>query len=97
MNAMEEVLQQVADMALFMEDNIEDVMDGPRGYSVNINFRKEGETLFASVEAYGNGKHLSRTRSFPMMEKRMHRRNRNMIIGAIVAGALAFGLTMLIK
>ena len=94
---MEEVLITVADIALFLEDNAPDVMGGKKGYSVNINFRKDGGILFSSIEAYGNGKHISRTKQVPVESLRRDRRNRNTIIGAVAAGVLAFVLMMLIK
>jgi len=97
MTPMDEVMEQVAEMALFMEDNIPDVMGGPKGYSVNINFRKDGGCLFASIEAYGNGKHLCRTRQYPMEELRRDKRNRNAVIGSVVAGVLTAILIALIK
>ena len=83
-----EVTSQLADMAIFLEDNAPSMM-GP-SYSVNLNFRREGNRLYTSVEAYGK-QHEGAAREFSIQDLRRLRRGRAIFgwMGIGIVAALA--------
>lgn len=74
-----EMLDQAAAMALFLEDNV----DVKKSYSVNVNFRREGNRLYTSIEVYGP-EHLHGAREYSMIDLKRHRNARRVALAAAV-------------
>ena len=89
---LEETLSNIADMALFLEDC--PAMAMGESYSVNINFRREGQRLYVSLESYGS-QHRNAAKEFSVRDLRQEKRTRNTLVGAVAAFFLALGMILL--
>lgn len=94
MEPFEEINRQLAEMALFLEDNAPDWMG--QSYSVNLNFRRDKGSLFCSVESYGR-KHGHVSREFRLAELRRERSTKKvLVLGALGAAVLVLVLVAVV-
>jgi len=91
-----DALDKIADLAMWLEDEPE--MKLGRAYSVNINFRREGNRLFVSLESYG-GEHRGKSQEYSVKDLKRTNRNKKIKAGVgIAAGlAVAVGVIALVK
>lgn len=66
---LQEALDQIANLAIRMED--EPNIKLGKSYSVNINFRRDGQRLYVSIESYGK-EHCGKSEEYiiPLLRKR---------------------------
>ena len=94
---MNEALTETSKIAILLEDNAPDVMGSD--YSVNLNFRRDGNELHTSIEVYG-AKHISGYKGVNIQELRKLTRGVKMAmfpVLALMAAGVAFILSIIIR
>lgn len=79
----DEILTELSEMAVFLEDNARESLGG--SYSVNLNFRREGDRLYTSMQCYGLH-HIGQSREFSIGGIRASKRIQRIAVMVALAG-----------
>lgn len=90
---LQEVLDRTADMAIWMED--EPSAHLGKSYSVNLNFRRDGQRLYVSVESYGT-EHCGRSEEYVIPLLRKARVRSQIVAWCMIGLAAAMAVALII-